>query len=136
LTNYTNISSHHSDYIAHLDGATEIPGGWINHNYIQLGYQLADSTAGFAYSFVMTCVILFLMNLVPGLSLRASPEQEEIGLDDGQLGEFAYDYVELERHVTASLSGEEAGTSSHAGSLKGGSVKGGAAPGTVAEKTS
>ena len=88
-----------SDYIAHLDGFTEIPGGWLNHNYIQLGYQLADCVAGFSYSFVMTCVILFLMNLVPGLSLRASAEEEDIGLDDAQLGEFAYDYVEISRHI-------------------------------------
>lgn len=78
----------HSDYIAHLDGFSEIPGGWLNHNYIQLAYQLADSVAGFSYSFGMTCIILFLMNLVPGLSLRASAEEEEMGLDDGQLGEF------------------------------------------------
>lgn len=27
--------------VAGVDG-TEIPGGWINHNYIQLGYQIAD----------------------------------------------------------------------------------------------
>ena len=60
----------------------------MNHNYIQLAYQLADSVAGFSYSFGMTCIILFLMNLVPGLSLRASAEEEEMGLDDGQLGEF------------------------------------------------
>ena len=77
-----------SDYIAHLDGFSEIDGGWLNHNYIQLAYQLADSVAGFSYSFGMTCIILFLMNLVPGLSLRASAEEEEMGLDDGQLGEF------------------------------------------------
>ncbi len=48
----------------------------------------------------MTCVILFLMNLVPGLSLRATAEEEDMGLDDGQLGEFAYDYVEISRHIT------------------------------------
>lgn len=40
------------------------------------------------------------MNLVPGLSLRVTAEQEEIGLDDAELGEFAYDYVELTRHVS------------------------------------
>ncbi len=45
----------------------------------------------------MTCIILFLMNLIPGLSLRVSGEEEELGLDDAQLGEFAYDYVELAR---------------------------------------
>jgi len=107
-----------SDYIAHLDGATVIPGGWLNHNWIQLGYQLADSVAGFSYSFVMTCVILFLMNLVPGLSLRASAEDEEVGLDDAQLGEFAYDYVELSRHVNDMLPGEEHPTISSQGSVK------------------
>lgn len=39
------------------------------------------------------------MNLVPGLSLRVSANDEEVGVDDCQLGEFAYDYVELRRHV-------------------------------------
>ena len=90
----------------------------MNHNWVQLGYQLADCTAGFSYSFVMTCVILFLMNLVPGLSLRASAEEEDIGLDDGQLGEFAYDYVELSRHVNDVITGEEHPTISSHGSLK------------------
>ncbi|KAJ8121045.1 hypothetical protein ONZ43_g2407 [Nemania bipapillata] len=89
-----------ADYIASLDGFSVIPGGWVNHNYIQLAYQIADSVAGFSYSFVLTCVILFLLNLIPGLSLRVSPEEEEIGVDDVQLGEFAYDYVELQRHTS------------------------------------
>lgn len=93
----------------------------MNHNWVQLGYQLADSVAGFSYSFVMTCVILFLMNLVPGLSLRASAEDEDIGLDDAQLGEFAYDYVELSRHVNDILPGEDHPTISSPGSFKHGS---------------
>ncbi|KAI0451733.1 ammonium transporter [Xylaria acuta] len=105
-----------ADYIAALDGFSGIPGGWVNHNYIQLAYQIADSVAGFSYSFVLTCVILFLMNLIPGLSLRVSPEEEDIGIDDIQLGEFAYDYVELQRHtsdiVTASHSDHERASSS------------------------
>ncbi|CAK7203574.1 ammonium transporter Amt1 [Sporothrix eucalyptigena] len=95
-----------ADYIAHLDGFTEIPGGWLNHNWIQLGYQLADCVSGFSYSFVMTCIILFLMNLVPGLSLRVTAEEEELGLDDAQLGEFAYDYVELARTPSEHINGE------------------------------
>ncbi|KAL1890941.1 ammonium transporter Amt1 [Sporothrix stenoceras] len=95
-----------ADYIAHLDGFTEIPGGWLNHNWIQLGYQLADCVSGFSYSFVMTCIILFLMNLVPGLSLRVTAEEEEMGLDDAQLGEFAYDYVELARTPSEHINGE------------------------------
>ncbi|KAI8624743.1 ammonium transporter [Xylariaceae sp. FL1651] len=95
-----------ADYIAALDGFSVINGGWINHNYIQLAYQLADSVAGFSYSFVLTCVILFLMNLIPGLSLRVPPEDEDNGIDDGQLGEFAYDYVELQRHTSDVIASE------------------------------
>ena len=76
-----------------------IPGGWLNGHYIQLGYQLADSVSGFAYSFFGTCIILFVMNLIPGLSLRASEEAEIFGIDDHELGEFAYDYVEHKREI-------------------------------------
>ncbi len=65
-----------------------------------MGYQFAGSCAAFGWSFFLTCIILFLMNLVPGLSLRASPEEEELGMDDVQCGEFAYDYVEITRHLS------------------------------------
>lgn len=104
-----------SDYIAHLDGYSVIEGGWLNHHWVQLGYvavisfkkknqvpryprtlanvfnsyQIADSVAGFAYAFGGTCIILFVMNLIPGLSLRASEEAEILGIDDAELGEFA-----------------------------------------------
>lgn len=77
-----------ADYIAHLDGVTVIDGGWINQNWIQLGYQLADSVSGGAYSFVMTSLILFILNLIPGLHLRASEEAEILGIDDAEIGEF------------------------------------------------
>ena len=40
--------------VAHYDGFTVIPGGWLDHNYIQLAWQLADSASGMSYSFVMT----------------------------------------------------------------------------------
>ncbi len=96
-----------SDYIAHLDGFSEIPGGWLNRHWIQLAYQLADCVSGFSYSFFGTCIILFLMNLIPGLSLRASAEEEAVGMDDAQLGEFAYDYVELRREFSDVIVGEE-----------------------------
>jgi ammonium transporter, Amt family len=52
------------------------------------------------------------MNLIPGLSLRASEEDEVAGIDDAQLGEFAYDYVELRRETNALIVGEEGPASS------------------------
>lgn len=78
-----------SDYVAHLDGFTVIPGGWLNGHYIQLAYQLADSVSGFTYSFGGTCIILSIMNLIPGLSLRATENAEIHGIDDAEIGEFA-----------------------------------------------
>ena len=47
------------------------------------------------------------MNLIPGLSLRATEEEEALGMDDAQLGEFAYDYVELRRETSDVIIGEE-----------------------------
>ncbi|KAL6863476.1 hypothetical protein ACO1O0_003731 [Amphichorda felina] len=93
-----------SSWIANLDGVGWAPLGWVEHNWVQMGYQFAGTCAAFAWSFVLTCLILFLLNLVPGLSLRASPEEEELGMDDVQLGEFAYDYVELTRHLSDTVS--------------------------------
>ena len=92
-----------ADYIAHLDGFTEIPGGWINGNWIQVAYQLADSASGMGYSFVVTSLILICMSLIgsviPAMKLRVGKEEEEMGIDDTEIGEFAYDYVELVREV-------------------------------------
>ena len=39
--------------IAAYDGAV-IRGGWLDCNYMQLAYHLANSSAGLSYSFVMT----------------------------------------------------------------------------------
>ena len=94
-----------------------IDGGWLDHHYIQLAYQLADSMSGLAYSFVMTVratrllriahqicpltiapqtIILWIMHFIPGLRLRASEEAEILGIDDAEMGEFAYDYVGID----------------------------------------
>ncbi|KAG8216639.1 ammonium transporter AmtB-like domain-containing protein [Butyriboletus roseoflavus] len=85
--------------IAGADGVTTIPGGWLDHNYKQLGIQLADSVSGFAYSFVMTTIILWVMHYIPFLRLRCDGETEIIGVDDAEMGEFAYDYVGIEAEL-------------------------------------
>jgi Amt family ammonium transporter len=79
--------------VAGADGITMIPGGWLDHNYRQLGIQLADSVSGLSYSFVMTTIILWIMHFIPGLRLRCDEETEILGVDDAEMGEFAYDYV-------------------------------------------
>ncbi|OCK83088.1 ammonium transporter 1 [Lepidopterella palustris CBS 459.81] len=92
-----------ANYIAHLDGFTVIEGGWLNHHWEQLGIQLADSLTGGAYSFLGTCLILGCLDglgkFMPIFKLRATEEEEILGIDDVEIGEFAYDYVELTREV-------------------------------------
>ena len=97
-----------SKQIAALDNVTSIDGGWLNQNWIQLAKQLADSFAGGCYSFVGTCIILLIMNFIPGLNIRAKEEAEILGIDDAEIGEFAYDYVELTREVLTDVDNEAA----------------------------
>jgi len=73
--------------VASFDGSIPIPGGWINRNWIQLGYQVADSCAGFGYSFVVTMILLFAIDRIPGCHFRSSEKDEIVGIDLAQVGE-------------------------------------------------
>lgn len=77
------------------------PGGWIEHEWKQLYKQFAYIVAATAYAFVVSALIAFAIDKIPGLHLRASEEAELLGMDDDQLGEFAYDYVEVRRDYLA-----------------------------------
>jgi len=91
-----------ADYIIGMDGVNmEIKAGWLNKNWKQLGVQIAYICACSAYTFVVTVIICYAVNAIPGLKLRASEEAELLGMDDDQLGEFAYDYVEVRRDYLA-----------------------------------
>ncbi|KAK4129327.1 ammonium transporter [Parathielavia appendiculata] len=91
-----------ADYIISLDGVNmTMTGGFLNQNWRQLYVQIAYIVASCAYTFVMSAVIAKLIDLVPGLHLRASSEAELLGMDDDQHGEFAYDYVEVRRDYLA-----------------------------------
>jgi len=99
-----------ADYIIGLDGVNSglintttgtNAGGWLNHNYRQFYIQLAYVVACTAYSFVVSAILAYVVNYIPGLHLRATEEAELLGMDDDQLGEFAYDYVEVRRDYLA-----------------------------------
>ncbi|KAK4702337.1 ammonium transporter, Amt family, partial [Phenoliferia sp. Uapishka_3] len=85
--------------VVEFDGYSVITGGWINKFYKQLGFQLAGSLSIVAYTFVMTYIILFCIDHVPGLHLRVSEESEILGIDEAELGEASYDYVALRRDI-------------------------------------
>jgi len=87
------------DIIA-LDGVnTSIPGGWINQNWKQLYIQFAYICAVTGYTFVVTALIAKAVDL-SGLHLRTSMEDERLGMDEVEIGEFANDYIELRREYT------------------------------------
>jgi hypothetical protein len=44
-----------------------------------------------AYSFVVSYIILYVMNLIPFLRLRIDEKSELEGLDASQMGEFAFE---------------------------------------------
>lgn len=90
-----------ADYVIGLDGSTVHPGGWINHNWKLLYRQFAYACAATGYTFVVTLLICWTVNYIPGCHLRTSEEGEMLGIDEDQIGEFAYDYVEVRRDYLA-----------------------------------
>ncbi|KAJ7919052.1 ammonium transporter [Mycena leptocephala] len=88
-----------TDIIA-LDGVnTAIPGGWLDRNWKQLYMQVAYIVAVTAYTFVVTAALAKALDLV-GLRLRITPEDERLGMDEVEVGEFANDYIEIRRDYT------------------------------------
>ncbi|CAH2353487.1 ammonium transporter Mep1p [[Candida] railenensis] len=79
------------------DGVTDHDGGWLDHNWKQLYIQVAYILACMAYAGGVTAVICFVIDKIPGLHLRIDYNGEEAGVDEDQIGEFAYDYVEVRR---------------------------------------
>lgn len=79
-----------ADYVAATDGSTSIAGGWMNHHWVQLGYQLAGSVSIAAWSFVVTAIILLIMDRIPFLRLRLHEDEELLGVDLAEIGEYAY----------------------------------------------
>lgn len=91
-----------------LDGFTLAPGG-IDGNGIQVGKQFAEITAISAYSFLVSCALLYTLKYIPGMHLRVSDEAEMNGLDldqffDEQVGDWGvFDEREARKMATSIL---------------------------------
>ena len=91
-----------ADYIIGLDGVNNgLTAGAITGEGAAVYKQIAYICACTAYSFTVSALLAFAIDKIPGLQLRASEEAELLGMDDDQLGEFAYDYVEVRRDYLA-----------------------------------
>lgn len=87
-----------ADYVIGYDGYSDHPGGWINHNWKQMYKQIAYIGAVVGYCCVVTALICIVIDKIPYCKLRADEDAEEAGMDEDQIGEFAYDYVEVRRN--------------------------------------
>jgi Amt family ammonium transporter len=82
-------------WIGNLDGVLFF-GGAIDRNVKQVSYQAAGAVAIAIWSFTVTYAILIVVNMIPGLRLRLTAEEEMKGGDYSELGEGAYDIEALD----------------------------------------
>jgi ammonium transporter, Amt family len=82
-----------ASWVPALDGVsgTTYTGGWWEHNWIQLGYQLAAAVTCAAWAFTISCILLFIINKIPGCKLRVDEEDEMKGLDFKYLNDVDWD---------------------------------------------
>ncbi|XBA46779.1 hypothetical protein SBP28_001234 [Candidozyma auris] len=52
------------------DKSFESSGGWVVGNWIQITYQILGCVVTAVYSFVMSLVLLYIIDMIPGLHLR------------------------------------------------------------------
>jgi Amt family ammonium transporter len=64
--------------------------GLVDGDATVLGYNAVAVLATIAYSFIVTFVILKILDVIPGLGLRADDGEEDAGLDITYHGERAY----------------------------------------------
>jgi ammonium transporter, Amt family len=95
-------------WVSALDGAS-LYSGALDGVGVQVGRQLAEICAISSYSFVVTCIILFVLKFIPGMHLRVSEEAEMIGLDldqffDEQIGDWSM-FEPKDSHIISGISG-------------------------------
>jgi ammonium transporter, Amt family len=61
--------------VSELDGVTIASAG-IDGNGIQVGKQFAEITAISAYSFLVSCALLYILKFILGMQLRVTEEAE------------------------------------------------------------
>jgi len=74
-------------WIYDLDGMGPYDGlGGMDGVGVQIGRQLAEIVAIASYSFVVSCILLYILKFIPGMHLRVTSEAEMMGLDYDQFG--------------------------------------------------
>ena len=81
-------------WVTGLDGYSS-GGGWPDHHWIQLGYQLAWICAAAGWTVVMSLILMFIIDHIPGCHFRAEEDDEIVGMDQAEAGEFAYGQLQM-----------------------------------------
>jgi Amt family ammonium transporter len=63
-------------------GEFEYAGGWWDKNYRQMGIQIAAALTCATWSFVISYILLFVIDKIPGCRIRVSEQEELEGLDE------------------------------------------------------
>ncbi|KAG2209541.1 hypothetical protein INT47_008385 [Mucor saturninus] len=71
-------------------------GGWLDGNWMLVPIQLVAIVSVSAWAFVVTYLILIVLNKIPSLTLRLADEDEIIGTDWAEMGERAYGYLPMD----------------------------------------
>lgn len=104
-------------YVPAMDGVSNAyEGGWWAKNWKQMGYQLAAATTCATWSFVVSIILLFIINKIPGLHLRATEEEELRGLDYKYFHDAEGDLEVLNGFGAATPGMTASGFVSHSGS--------------------
>lgn len=112
-----------ASWVPALDGVsgTTYTGGWWEHNWIQMGYQLAAATTCAAWAFTVSCILLFVINKIPGCKLRVDEEDEMRGLDFKYLNDVDWDEERMMMGMGMSSPGGVGHSTPHGGILAAGS---------------
>ncbi|KAI9319918.1 ammonium transporter AmtB-like domain-containing protein, partial [Dichotomocladium elegans] len=74
-------------------------GGWLDGHWVQVPVQLAMIATVSGWSFVITYIMLVIIDRIPSMRLRLASKDEVIGTDWAQMGERAYGYIEWEEEM-------------------------------------
>lgn len=85
------------DWVIGLDGKTDHPGGWLSHHWKQIYKQIIYVLVCIGWTALITVMLAYIIDFIPGCKMRVSEDAEVRGIDEDQIGEFAYDYVEVRR---------------------------------------
>jgi Amt family ammonium transporter len=80
-----------TEKVTSLDGGSG--KGAIDGNWHQVLVQIVGTVSVTLWSLIMTLILLKILDLIPGLRLRISEEEELNGVDTSEMGEVAYGFM-------------------------------------------